>query len=62
MPTRERKAEYFERAKKLFEEYQKILIVKADNVGSKQFQQIRSALRGKAIVLMGKKYHDAPYY
>lgn len=54
MPTRERKAEYFERAKKLFEEYQKILIVKADNVGSKQFQQIRSALRGKAVVLMGK--------
>lgn len=54
MPSRERKAEYFERAKKLFEDYQKILVVKADNVGSKQFQQIRAALRGKAVVLMGK--------
>jgi len=29
-------------------------IVGADNVGSKQMQEIRIALRGKAIVLMGK--------
>jgi len=28
--------------------------VNADNVGSKQMQQIRQALRGKAMVLMGK--------
>ena len=27
----------------------------ADNVGSKQMQQIRMSLRGKAVVLMGKK-------
>ena len=26
----------------------------ADNVGSKQMQQIRMSLRGKAVVLMGK--------
>merc|ERR1712020_657139 len=29
-------------------------IVGADNVGSKQMQEIRIALRGKAVVLMGK--------
>jgi large subunit ribosomal protein LP0 len=54
MPTRERKAEYFVKARALFEEYNKILVVGANNVGSKQFQQIRIALRGKAVVLMGK--------
>ncbi|CAK8995853.1 60S acidic ribosomal protein P0 (60S ribosomal protein L10E) [Durusdinium trenchii] len=47
-------AVYFQRAKDLFEEYRKILIVGANNVGSKQMQQIRAALRGKAVVLMGK--------
>lgn len=54
MPSRERKEAYFVRAKALFEEYRKILVVGANNVGSKQFQQIRIALRGKAVVLMGK--------
>lgn len=54
MPSRERKAEYFVKAKALFEEYNKILVVGANNVGSKQFQHIRIALRGKAVVLMGK--------
>lgn len=54
MPSRERKAEYFTRAKALFDEYSKILIVGANNVGSKQFQMIRIALRGKAVILMGK--------
>nr|KAG5698581.1 hypothetical protein BaRGS_027092 [Batillaria attramentaria] len=38
----------------LFDEYPKCFIVNADNVGSKQMQQIRQALRGKAVVLMGK--------
>jgi len=54
MPTRERKAQYFTRTKSLLEEYRKILVVGANNVGSKQFQQIRIALRGRAVVLMGK--------
>jgi len=35
-------------------EYTKILIVAADNVGSKQMQEIRKALRGKGVLLMGK--------
>lgn len=54
MPSRERKVEYFARTKQLFEEYNKILVVGANNVGSRQFQDIRIALRGKAVVLMGK--------
>lgn len=38
----------------LLSTYNKILVVAADHVGSKQFQDIRLALRGKATVLMGK--------
>jgi len=50
----ERKQEYFEKLEKLLDEYTKILLVSVDNVGSKQMQQIRIALRGKGEVLMGK--------
>jgi large subunit ribosomal protein LP0 len=39
---------------KLLDEYPKIFIVLADNVGSSQMQKIRVALRGKGVVLMGK--------
>jgi len=49
-----RKAEYFNKLNKLLDTYTKIFLVEADNVGSNQMQQIRRALRGKAIVLMGK--------
>ncbi|CAJ0964906.1 unnamed protein product [Ranitomeya imitator] len=38
----------------LLDDYPKCFIVMADNVGSKQMQQIRMSLRGKAVVLMGK--------
>jgi len=38
----------------LLDEFPKCFIVGADNVGSKQFQTIRMALRGEAVVLMGK--------
>lgn len=38
----------------LFDEYPKVFLVNADNVGSKQMQQIRSSLRDKAVILMGK--------
>jgi large subunit ribosomal protein LP0 len=50
----ERKKAYFERLVKYCDEYSKILIVEADNVGSNQLQKIRIQLRGKAAVLMGK--------
>jgi len=38
----------------LFDEYPKAFVVNADNVGSKQMQNIRQALRGRAVILMGK--------
>jgi len=38
----------------LLDEYPKCFIVNADNVGSRQMQKIRIALRGHAVVLMGK--------
>ena len=38
----------------LLDDYSKILICHADHVGSYQFQCIRIALRGMAVVLMGK--------
>lgn len=48
------KANYFLKVVQLLDEYPKCFIVGADNVGSKQMQQIRMSLRGVAIVLMGK--------
>jgi len=52
--TRQKKAEYFERLVALLEEYPKILIVTCDHIGSAHMQKIRRALRGKAVLLMGK--------
>jgi large subunit ribosomal protein LP0 len=48
------KANYFLKVVNYLDEYPKCFIVGADNVGSKQMQQIRIALRGFAVVLMGK--------
>jgi len=48
------KAGYFGKLIELLDEYPKCFIVGADNVGSKQMQQIRISLRGTAVVLMGK--------
>jgi len=45
---------YFVRINKLFNEYPKLLIVGVDNVGSKQMQEIRHAMRGHGEILMGK--------
>lgn len=50
----ERKKIYFEKLNSYVNEYSKVLIVGADNVGSLQLQKIRTQLRGKAVVLMGK--------
>uniref|UniRef100_A0A2K5KEW2 Large ribosomal subunit protein uL10 n=1 Tax=Colobus angolensis palliatus TaxID=336983 RepID=A0A2K5KEW2_COLAP len=38
----------------LLDDYPKCFVVGADYVGSRQMQQIRMSLRGKAVVLMGK--------
>lgn len=48
------KSNYFVKIVQLLDEYPKCFIVGADNVGSKQMQQIRMSLRGTAVVLMGK--------
>jgi len=39
---------------KYLETYQRVLIVGCDNVGSKQMQHVRIALRGECEILMGK--------
>lgn len=48
------KANYFVKFVNLLDEYPRCFMVGVDNVGSKQMQQIRIALRGHAEVLMGK--------
>jgi large subunit ribosomal protein LP0 len=50
----ERKKNYWTRLVSLLDEYSRILIVTADNVGSNQMQKIRKAMRGQAVLLMGK--------
>jgi len=45
---------YFQKLKELLNKYPSIFLVNVDNVGSNQMHQIRVALRGKAVVLMGK--------
>jgi large subunit ribosomal protein LP0 len=48
------KAGYFVKIMKLLDDYPKCFIVNVDNVGSKQMQEIRHAMRGHAEILMGK--------
>ena len=48
------KAVYFDKLKDLLDEYKSIFLVTVDNVSSQQMHKIRIALRGKAVVLMGK--------
>lgn len=50
----EKKIAYDSKLCQLLDEYNQILIVAADNVGSTQLQSIRKGLRGDSVVLMGK--------
>jgi large subunit ribosomal protein LP0 len=64
--TRAQKAEYFEKLRALITEFKSLFIVgfphtqsdfltrRVDNVGSNQMHQIRSSLRGEAVILCGK--------
>jgi large subunit ribosomal protein LP0 len=54
MVVKSKKAPYFAKMVELLESCPKVLIVSVDFVGSKQMQEIRIALRGKATILMGK--------
>ncbi|GMI97194.1 hypothetical protein like AT3G09200 [Hibiscus trionum] len=51
---REKKSQYDQKICRLLDEYSQILVVAADNVGSKQMQSIRKGLRGDSVILMGK--------
>eukprot|EP01026_Neomeris_dumetosa_P045430 TRINITY_DN38483_c0_g1_i3.p1 TRINITY_DN38483_c0_g1~~TRINITY_DN38483_c0_g1_i3.p1 ORF type:complete len:320 (-),score=62.14 TRINITY_DN38483_c0_g1_i3:115-1074(-) len=54
MSRREKKSAYEQKLFSLLTEYNKALLVHCDNVGSRQFMQIRRGLRPDSIVLMGK--------
>ncbi|KAF9496806.1 60S acidic ribosomal protein P0 [Pleurotus eryngii] len=45
---------YFQKLKELLNKFPSVFLVNVDNVGSNQMHQIRVALRGKGVVLMGK--------
>jgi len=49
-----KKQAYDAKLRSYLEEFEKAFLVHADNVGSKQFMQIRAGLRGQSQVLMGK--------
>ncbi|KAH8104362.1 ribosomal protein L10-domain-containing protein [Phellopilus nigrolimitatus] len=52
--SRAEKELYFVKLRELIATYPSIFLVNVDNVGSNQMHQIRVALRGKGVVLMGK--------
>lgn len=54
LTKKQKKDLYFEKLTHLIQTYPQILIVSADNVGSKQMADVRFALRGKAVLLFGK--------
>jgi len=49
-----KKQAYDAKLRGYLEEHERAFLVHADNVGSKQFMQIRAGLRGQSAVLMGK--------
>lgn len=52
--VREKKVEYFNKLREYLEEYKSAFIVGVDNVSSQQMHEVRKALRGRGVVLMGK--------
>ncbi|RSH79417.1 ribosomal protein P0 (A0) (L10E) [Apiotrichum porosum] len=52
--TRAEKEVYFTKLRALIEKYPSVFIVNIDNVSSQQCHMVRSSLRGKGVVLMGK--------
>jgi len=49
-----KKQVYFNKLVNLLETHNKVFVVGVDNVGSNHLQKVRQALRGKAVILMGK--------
>lgn len=54
MPTVVKKQEYFKRLYRNLDTYKKAILVECNNVGSKQIQDIRRAIRGSSVIHMGK--------
>jgi len=54
MPVNDKKRAYGAKLSSFIDDYSQALIVTCDNVGSRQMQLIRIALRGIAMVIMGK--------
>lgn len=54
MSKKERKEGFVAKLGDLLGQYDKIMLVGADNVGSSHMQKIRQSLRGKGVLLMGK--------
>lgn len=52
--TQSRKYQLAEELEAHLDNYKKILVVGADNVGSNQLHEIRKAMRGKAVIYCGK--------
>jgi large subunit ribosomal protein LP0 len=52
--SKEKKTAYFAKLDGYLNNYSRLFVVSADNVGSKQMADIRMSLRGKAEVLFGK--------
>jgi len=52
--AKKRKAIYWNKLEKALFEYKNILIISVDFVGSKQMQNVRMAIRGRGLVVMGK--------
>jgi len=55
MPVNAEKVAYATKLNKLFDTYKKVLFCSLDNVRSQQIHDVRRGLRGKAVLLMGKK-------
>lgn len=51
---KQRKNTYWAKLEAALAEFKNILIITVDFVGSKQMQNVRAAIRGKGVVLMGK--------
>jgi len=51
---KQRKNAYWAKLEKCFEEYKHALVINVDFVGSNQMQQVRMAIRGEGVIIMGK--------
>jgi len=49
-----KKTDYMKKLIGLMEEYPRLVMVTCDNIGSHHMQRIRTSLRGRAVILMGK--------